>query len=101
MVVVKSTTLPQSSVMVLEGEKHVFSVTLENLSATTPADFMLFSFEDSTQAALQAAISNRDATPAELYEYEHMLVKRQALRRLDKTTKRFIAPGATATFAFE
>ncbi|EGY18060.1 hypothetical protein VD0002_g7415 [Verticillium dahliae] len=101
MVVVKSTTLPQSSVMVLEGEKHVFSVTLENLSATTPTDFMLFSFEDSTQAALQAAISNRDATPAELYEYEHMLVKRQALRRLDKTTKRFIAPGATATFAFE
>ncbi|KAG7100426.1 Transport protein particle subunit like [Verticillium longisporum] len=76
-----------SSVMVLEGEKHVFSVTLENLSATTPTDFMLFSFEDSTQAALQAAISNRDATPAELYEYEHML--------------RFIAPGATATFAFE
>ncbi|KAL9947690.1 hypothetical protein ACHAQF_004929 [Verticillium nonalfalfae] len=101
MVVVKSTTLPQSSVMVLEGEKHVFSVTLENLSATTPADFMLFSFEDSTQAALQAAISNRDATPAELYEYEHMLIKRQALRRLDKTTARFIAPGATATFAFE
>ncbi|KAM0285179.1 hypothetical protein ACHAQH_001608 [Verticillium albo-atrum] len=102
-VVVKSTTLSQSSVMVLEGEKQVFSVTLENLSTTTPADFMLFSFEDSTQAPLQAALSNRDATPAELFEYEYILMKRQALRKLsnEDSSKRFIAPGGTSTFDFE
>ncbi|KAM0324114.1 hypothetical protein ACHAQA_008306 [Verticillium albo-atrum] len=102
-VVVKSTTLSQSSVMVLEGEKQVFSVTLENLSTTTAADFMLFSFEDSTQAPLQSALSNRDATPAELYEYEYILMKRQALRKLNKAdaSKRYIAPGGTATFEFE
>ncbi|ROW09161.1 hypothetical protein VPNG_05758 [Cytospora leucostoma] len=99
-VVVKSTTLPQSSVMILEGERQTFSVTLQNLS-TTPADFLLFSFQDSTQKPLQAAISNRDATPAELYEYELILAKKQALRLAKPASERYIAPGDTATFEFE
>ncbi|KAF6808428.1 hypercellular protein [Colletotrichum sojae] len=102
-VVVKSTTLPQASIMVLEGERQTFSVALQNLSQTTPADFMLFSFQDSTQGPLQAGLNNRDATPAELYEYEYILMRRQALRRLNKKEpeKRYIAPGGTATFDFE
>ncbi|KAH8772592.1 TRAPP II complex [Diaporthe sp. PMI_573] len=99
-VVVKSTTLPQSSVMILEGERQTFSVTLQNLSST-PADFLLFSFQDSTQAPLQAALSNRDATPAELYEYELILAKKQAVRLSKAISKRYIAPGDTATFEFE
>ncbi|ROT39108.1 Trs120-domain-containing protein [Sodiomyces alkalinus F11] len=102
-VVVKSTTLPQSSMMVLEGERQLFSTTLENLSTTVAADFMLFSFEDSTQSPLQAAINNREASPAELYEYEYILMKRPALRKVTKNSaeKRYIAPGRTATFDFE
>ncbi|KAK2602400.1 hypothetical protein N8I77_008935 [Diaporthe amygdali] len=99
-VVVKSTTLPQSSVMILEGERQTFSVTLQDLS-NTPADFLLFSFQDSTQEPLQAALSNRDATPAELYEYELILAKKQALRLSKAVGKRYIAPGDTATFEFE
>ncbi|KAL1896553.1 hypothetical protein Sste5346_004587 [Sporothrix stenoceras] len=106
MVVVESTTLPQSSVMVLEGERQVFSVTLKNLSATTPVDFLLFSFQDSTLASIQSALSNRDASPAELYEYELILAKKQALRLKSTSTttkaeKRYIGPGETATFDFE
>jgi trafficking protein particle complex subunit 9 len=107
-VVVKSTSLPQSCVMILEGERQTFTVTLQNLSPTTPADFLLFSFLDSTQQALQAALSNRNATPAELYEYELILAKKQALRfkvppgqDAEQQQKRFIPPGGTATFAFE
>ncbi|KUI52663.1 hypothetical protein VP1G_00099 [Cytospora mali] len=99
-VVVKSTSLPQSSVMILEGERQTFSVTLQNLS-NTAADFLLFSFQDSTQKPLQAAISNRDATPAELYEYELILAKKQALRLAKPVEERYIAPGATATVEFE
>lgn len=104
-VVVKSSTLPQSSVMILEGERQVFSVTLQNLSHTTPVDFLLFSFQNSTQEALRQAMSNRDATAAELYEYELILAKKQALRLrkgpegMEK--KRFIPPGGTATWEFE
>jgi hypothetical protein len=104
-VVIKSSTLPQSSVMILEGERQVFSVTLQNLSPTTPVDFILFSFQNSTQEALRQAMSNRDATAAELYEYELILAKKQALRLrkgpegMEK--KRFIPPGGTATWEFE
>ncbi|KAJ6438278.1 trafficking protein particle complex subunit 9 [Purpureocillium lavendulum] len=100
LIVVKSTTLPQSSVMILEGERQVFSVTLENTSST-PVDFMLFSFKDSTQAPLQEALNKRDATPAELYEYELILMKRQALRLPRSDQGRNIAPGGEATFEFE
>lgn len=98
--VVKSTTLPQSSVMILEGERQTFSVTLQNLS-NTPADFLLFSFQDSTQEQLQTALNNRDATPAELYEYELILAKKQALRVSKPVGRRYIAPGDTATVEFE
>lgn len=100
LVAVKSTTLAQSSIMVLEGERQVFSVTLQNLSST-PVDFMLFSFKDSTQEPLQTALNNRDATPAELYEYELILMKKQALRLPKSQKGRNIAPGGEATFEFE
>ncbi|KAJ8129117.1 hypothetical protein O1611_g4516 [Lasiodiplodia mahajangana] len=100
-ILIKSTSLPQSSIMILEGERKTFSVTLHNIS-TTAADLLLFSFQDSTQAPLQSSLGSRDATPAELYEYEWILAKRQALRlrRIDDS-KRYIAPGSTATFEFE
>ncbi|KAI1075928.1 Trs120-domain-containing protein [Whalleya microplaca] len=100
--IVKSTNLSQSSVMILEGERQTFSITLQNLSSTTPADLLLFSFQDSTQEPLHTAIANRDATPAELYEYELILARKQALRlqKIDDS-KRYIAPGGTATFSFE
>ncbi|KAI1390945.1 Trs120-domain-containing protein [Hypoxylon trugodes] len=101
-VVIKSTSLFQSSVMILEGERQVFSVTLQNLSPSTPADLLLFSFQDSTQGPLQTALTSRDATPAELYEYELILARKQALRlRKIDDSKRYIAPGSTATFDFE
>ncbi|KAK0754829.1 TRAPP II complex [Schizothecium vesticola] len=101
-VVVKSSTLPQSSVMILEGERQTFSLTLQNLSSTTPVDFLLFSFQDSTQEPLQTALSSRDATPAELYEYELILAKKQALKlRKRGDRKRFIPAGGTGTFEFE
>ncbi|KYK61646.1 hypercellular protein HypA [Drechmeria coniospora] len=100
LVVIKSTTLPQSSVMILEGERQTFSVTMRNTS-TTPVDFMLFSFKDSTQPPLQEALNKRDATPTELYEYELILMKRQALRLPRNDQARGIAAGGEATFEFE
>jgi hypothetical protein len=100
LIAVKATSLSQSSVMILEGERQVFSVTLQNLSST-PVDFMLFSFKDSTQAPLQAALNSRDATAAELYEYELILMKRQALRLPKGEPNRNIPPGEEATFEFE
>jgi len=101
-IAVKTTSLSQSALMILEGERRIFTITLQNLSTTTPADLLLFSFQDSTQAPLQSAIGKRDATAAELYEYELVLSRKQAIRlRKLEDSKRFIAPGCTSTFEFE
>jgi len=97
---VKCTSLAQSSVMILEGERQIFSITLQNQSST-PVDFMLFSFKDSTQAPLQSALNKRDATPAELHEYELILMKKQALRIPRGSQRRNIDAGGEATFEFE
>ncbi|PMD43074.1 Trs120-domain-containing protein [Hyaloscypha variabilis F] len=101
-VVVKSTTLSQFAVMVLEGERQSFSITLQNLSKETPVDLLLFSFKDSTQAPLQQAMSNRDASAAELYECELIYARKQALRWKRKDDEKlYIEPGGTATFEME
>ena len=99
---IEKTSLFQSAVMVLEGERQTFSITLRNTSEDTPVDFLLFSFKDSTQASLQAAMSNREATPAELYEYELIFTRKQALRwKRNDGKKVFIGPGKTASFEVE
>jgi hypothetical protein len=101
-VIVKSSSLSQSALMVLEGERQGFSITLQNLSKTRPVDLLLFSFRDSTQAPLQTAMSNRDASPAELYEYELIFARKQALRWIPKEGENpYIEPGGTATFELE
>ncbi|KFY24073.1 hypothetical protein V491_02303 [Pseudogymnoascus sp. VKM F-3775] len=103
-VVITSTSLSQAAAMVLEGERQTFSITLKNLSKTTPVDLLLFSFQDSTQGPLQTALSKRDASPAELYEYELILSRKAALRYVknegegDETN---IPPGGTKTVDFE
>ncbi|KAM3073466.1 hypothetical protein ACMFMF_006673 [Clarireedia jacksonii] len=101
-VAIKSTTLSQSALMVLEGERQKFSITLENRSTDTPVDLLMFSFKDSTQAPLQTAMSNREASPAELYEYELILARKPALRYVPRPGDRpYIAPGGTATVDIE
>jgi hypothetical protein len=101
-VVVKSSTLSQSAVMILEGERQKFSITLHNLSKDTPVDLLLFSFKDSTQVPLRTAMNNRDASPAELYELELIYARKQAIRWVPKgDEKPYIAPGGVATFDME
>lgn len=101
-ITVKSSTLSQSAVMILEGERQLFSITLQNLSKDTPVDLLLFSFKDSTQAPLQTAMSNREVSPAELYEMELIYAHKQALRWIhEEGSDLSIAPGGTSTFEME
>ena len=101
-VVVRCTSLPQSAAMLLEGEVKVFSIELQNLSNTTSVDLLLFAFQDSTTAPLQAAMSNKDTPPAELYELELLYSRREAFRRRRADgSEPFIGPGQTASFDIE
>jgi hypothetical protein len=95
-------SLTQNAAMVLEGEKQRFTVTLRNSSTTTAVDVILFSFHDSTQGQVQAALTNRDTTPAELYEYELILARKPALRHIpDEDSELKLAPGGTLKVEFE
>ena len=100
LVVIKTISLAQNSVMILDGERQIFTITLQNVSST-PVDFMLFSFKDSTQDGLKAALGSRDTTAAEQHEFEWVLMKRQALRLPRGDQRRYIAPHEQATFDIE
>lgn len=101
-VVVKNTTLIQSSLSILEGETRVFSITLQNLSLEIPVDLLLFSFSDSTEGPLQEVLKSRDSAAAEQYECELNLAQKQALRwKTNENEIPSITPGGTVTFDIE
>ncbi|KAF8534674.1 TRAPP II complex [Trichophaea hybrida] len=77
LLIVKNTSLSQSALMVLEGEKKVFQITLKNLS-DMEVDFLAFYFSDSTTGRIQQALAEKTNTPAEIYELELMLAKKRA-----------------------
>lgn len=102
-VVIHSTSLAQSAIMILEGEKKTFDITLHNTSSC-PVDFVCFTFQDSTMRQLQSALSNRDLLPAEVYELSLQLSTKPALRWLRHGKKPHdfsIGAGEKATFTIE
>ena len=69
-VFMKSISLPQSAIMLLEGETKRFSITLQNFSSTIAADLLLLSFDDSTVSHRQSLPSDKELSPIELYDLE-------------------------------
>lgn len=103
LVTVTDVSLPQGALMVLEGEKKLFSVTLQNVSQTTAVDFVHISFQDSATSVIQAATTNRDLPVAELHELEYQLAHYPSLRwckNIDEESI-MIKPGDFATFEIE
>ena len=100
---IKSTSLSQSAMTVLEGETRSFTITLRNKSSTTPIDLLIFSFQDNTMLGPQDHLSNKEMLPSERYERELRAARKKAFRwrqdeRAQDTT---IAPGQSATYEFE
>ncbi|KAF2454390.1 hypercellular protein A, partial [Lineolata rhizophorae] len=97
-------SLPQSALMILEGERKIFTVTLQNHSNTAPADFVHLSFQDSSTSSLQASLGNKGLTPTEIHELEYQLAKLPAFRwrrTANQEEGTVILPGGTATFEIE
>ncbi|QKX57064.1 uncharacterized protein TRUGW13939_04172 [Talaromyces rugulosus] len=102
-VVVHSTSLSQSAMMLLEGEYRSFDITLHNVSSCA-ADFILFTFQDSTTRQLQSALSNKDLLPAEIYELDLQLSSKPSLqwiRHGKNPNDVTIEAGQMATFTVE
>ncbi|KAL2828287.1 Trs120-domain-containing protein [Aspergillus cavernicola] len=100
--IIESLSLSQSAIMVLEGEKTSFSITLRNTSSCD-LDFILFTFQDSTSKQIRSALSNKDLLPVEVYELALKLTKpalqwrREGLNPNDYS----IPTGQRATFTID
>ena len=102
-IVMKSISLPQSAIMLLEGETKNIHVTLQNTSRTTPVDLLLLSFNDSTASQLQSAIANKELSVVDLYELELATARKPSFRWLRKDDNRElkIKPGQEMTLEIE
>ncbi|KAF2797291.1 Trs120-domain-containing protein [Melanomma pulvis-pyrius CBS 109.77] len=102
-VIISDVSLPQAALMILEGERKRFIITLKNTSKTTVVDFVHISFQDSATVAIQAATSNKDLPPAELHELEVQLAQFPSLRwcKVEDEESIVIKPGENATFEIE
>jgi trafficking protein particle complex subunit 9 len=102
-ITVVSTNLAQPSLMLLEGEKKEFQITLQNDSKTATADLLLFTFEDQVTTQLQTALENRELGPAELYEVQFQLVTNPSVRWKNVTEdgEQQIPVNSQRTFTFE
>lgn len=97
---VSAVSLPQSALMLLEGESTKFSITVHNTSKTVAADFIHLSFRDSATTAIQEALGNKRLSPAELFELEYQLSHHPAVRATEDIPTS-IAPGSSETFWVE
>lgn len=102
-VAIKSTSLSQSAITVLEGETRMFTINLQNRSSKTPVDLLIFSFQDNTMLGVQENLSNKEILPAERYEIELRSARKKAFRWRQKEggEDTIIAPGQTSTYEFE
>lgn len=77
--IVKSSTLDQPSIMLLEGESRSFTLTLTNTSATVAADLLLMTTQDSVMTQLQEALSNKELNPVEIFEVQSQIANKPAI----------------------
>ncbi|ANB14360.1 Trs120p [Sugiyamaella lignohabitans] len=90
-------SLEQTWVMVLEGEKKNFTISLSNQSNTN-CKLVNFGFVDSTTEPLQATLADKDLPLNEVYECEYFLYKRRALQILNSPG---IGPHETGEYDFQ
>ena len=97
---VASLSLPQSSIMLLEGQSTRYRITVRNSSTSTAANFVHVSFSDSTTLAIQDALAKKNLNSAELFELEYQVKHYPAVRLVgEKPTN--IEPGASSELEFE
>jgi len=98
-VVLKSISLPQSAIMLLEGETKTFTITLRNTSKRTSVDLLLLSFIDPITTHAQSAMASKELSATELYELEVISSRKQSFqwsRRSDQHDLS-ISPGSEMT----
>ena len=72
-------SLPQSAIMLLEGETKMFKITLQN-TTTVAVDMLFLSFTDSTTSQLRPSSTEKALSASETYELEYASLNKQSFR---------------------
>lgn len=78
---VKYLSQPQAFIMLLNGERKTFSITVQNASVDVSSDLVLISFTDSTTTHMQQALASKELSAHELYEFELSGTMQPAIQR--------------------
>ncbi|THY35418.1 hypercellular protein-like protein HypA [Aureobasidium pullulans] len=99
-VVLDKLNLSESALMVLEGQKKTFQITLRNTSAHIAVDFLHISFDDSLTSSIQTALAAKELTKPDMYGLELELSNNPTFSwiRSGGGQNMTIPPGEKATF---
>ena len=99
-VVVDSIDLSESALMVLEGQKKTFQISLRNTSPQVSVDFLHISFDDSLTSSIHTALAAKELTKPDMYGLELELSNNPTFTwaRSNGGQDMTILPGETATF---
>ena len=100
-VIIQGTDLQEGVMMLLEGEKRSFRVTLLNASETIATDFVHVSFEDSVTGSLRSSLAAKEISRAEMYELETQLSRNPIFdwKRVESdNSSNVIGAGQTAVY---
>ncbi|TFK54866.1 hypothetical protein OE88DRAFT_1653405 [Heliocybe sulcata] len=92
---IRRISVTHGAVMMYNGETSTIRLTLENVSSI-PVDFVRLTFEDSTMAPAQQALSEGGLSVFDVYETEYDLLHRPVFSWSDQKQVKEIAPGAKA-----
>ncbi|OAP61293.1 hypothetical protein AYL99_03494 [Fonsecaea erecta] len=99
--VASSRSLGDPAIMLLEGERRVFDLTLVNEGQVVAADFILITTEDSVATRLQEALTNKELNPAELFEIQNQLSLHPAVDITDEheeNPSKVLEPGQSIAY---
>ncbi|CAD0058053.1 unnamed protein product [Aureobasidium pullulans] len=99
-VVLDKLNLSESALMVLEGQKKTFQITLRNTSAHIAVDFLHISFDDSLTSSIHTALAAKELTKPDMYGLELELSNNPTFSwiRSGGGQNMTIPPGEKATF---
>ncbi|KAG9753006.1 Trs120-domain-containing protein, partial [Aureobasidium melanogenum] len=99
-VILDSLDLSESALMVLEGQKKTFQITLRNTSLDVTVDFLHISFDDSLTSSIHTALAAKELTRPDMYGLELELSTNPTFTwaRSGGGQDMTILPGELATF---
>ncbi|THV79398.1 hypercellular protein-like protein HypA [Aureobasidium pullulans] len=99
-VVLDKLNLSESALMVLEGQKKTFQITLRNTSAHIAVDFLHISFDDSLTSSIHTVLAAKELTKPDMYGLELELSNNPTFSwiRSGGGQNMTIPPGEKATF---